>query len=510
MKNLDVLLNLRSKIFIACVCILPVLLYIPLYSEPMHSDDGLYSTVARELLFGSVLYKDVFNPNGPVFFAWYIVAFTVFGFHVWAPHLVSAITLSVSGFFIYLTARRWFSQRTAYLATLLFALSTGVAAFWQGAEPHHFLILPIVIALYCLARGRTGQSIGWFFLCGIASGFAVMTRHEALVDVLAFSFFALFPSGKVGSVWNLLGPPVAILAGCAVVVAAVTAPLVLHGAGPEMSYAYFEFPKTYARSISFDQRVQVAKPALEMVVIGSSPWLLLSVVGAAQLGTKRVRWQLLLLIVLITTIVLSILASGRSHRFYFQHLLPPLALLSAVGANALWRPPRVLANRIVWAGLACGFVVTAVVAVNQARPSYVGSPEERHVGKHGVLGRLENRGPSIGKWIAEYTREDEKIYVLGFQDELYFYSGRRPALRWLHPAAYWADPISSQRQVDEFMANPPTYVVDTILPLELVPGIFWQYPRAYRRILPERYDLMSRVEGVNLWKLRDHPEGVRR
>lgn len=149
-------LRLRAAavaVLLVVICLMPVLLYLPVLHEPLQSDEGTFAIVARTMLAGGLPYRDAFNVNPPLLYAWYALSFALFGEHVWAPRLLVALCLSLTTVLVYVQAWLLFSHRRAHAATFAFALATGIPTFWPSAQPEHFLLLPLVGALVAITLG---------------------------------------------------------------------------------------------------------------------------------------------------------------------------------------------------------------------------------------------------------------------------------------------------------------------------------------------------------------------
>jgi hypothetical protein len=112
----------------------------------------------------------------------------------------------------------------------------------------------------------------------------------------------------------------------------------------------------------------------------------------------------------------------------------------------------------------------------------------------------------IAKWVAQNTAEDQRLFVLGAEPEVYFLSRRRPASRYIYsyPLQSALDPAGQHRRnlLDDLEAHPPG--------LLLVFGLPGSWPfqtdadpelmAAMEQFMQDRYVL----EGT--WTLGQEPE----
>src|SRR2546426_150073 len=148
-------------------CSLPVALLAPFFSAPLTTDEGVFSTIARELLRGSLLYRDVFDNAPPLGYVWYALAFVVFGEEAWVPHVLLALALSATTFLVYLEGRLLFPARSSLVAAFTMALSASLVLIGPRAQKEYLLLPFVVGALVLFTRGMERNGPGWFLGAGI-------------------------------------------------------------------------------------------------------------------------------------------------------------------------------------------------------------------------------------------------------------------------------------------------------------------------------------------------------
>jgi hypothetical protein len=112
---------------------------------------------------------------------------------------------------------------------------------------------------------------------------------------------------------------------------------------------------------------------------------------------------------------------GRFYNHYYLQFVPPLSLLAAAPAAALWR-----ARRRMRPSLRHGLValVLAPVVTTQAI----------HVGR-GLAHRYPSQEPhtrAVAAWLRAHTRADERIVVYGHFTPVYQEAHRLPGTRYIH------------------------------------------------------------------------------
>jgi hypothetical protein len=190
--------------------------------------------------------------------------------------------------------------------------------------------------------------------------------------------------------------------------------------------------------------------------------------------------------------VVAVMISGRFLWYYFVLLLPGLALL--IGFN-VFSPPWQWQRRVLSVGFAAVFAVLILLALaanvlDYAQPTAV----QRFIAKvHSVRRVRDAQSVSVAADIARRTRPSDTIYNLGQQSELYLYSNRQPASRYLHTFPLASDPRTVDGLLADLEQNKPVYIIDTELPMYLQ-GIVQTYPWELGPFLQRNYVLERRIE----------------
>jgi hypothetical protein len=166
---------------------------------------------------------------------------------------------------------------------------------------------------------------------------------------------------------------------------------------------------------------------------------------------------------------LSVCPGGYFRSHYFILLAPAVALLAglAVSGGFRWSAPpssRPWLDRIPFliAAVACAQSLFADRAV-----LFSLSPPEACRAVYGGNAFPESAG--IGRYIADHTRPDQPIVVIGSEPQIYFYAHRHSSTRqiYMYPLME-PQPFARQMQADmihEIEQNPPAYLVMVVNPV---------------------------------------------
>jgi hypothetical protein len=488
------------------ICSLPVLFYVPFLNEPFMRDEGFFASVGQLVLDGGMPYRDAFDNKPPLIFGWYALSFLFFGETVWAPRLLAALLLSGTTLLVYMQGRLMFSRRAGLVAAAAFGLSMGLAEFETNANVEYFLLAPMVAALVSFTLGERSGRLSWYVAAGFFSAVAILTKQTAVFNLLFFLLLLAVPVARRDGwrLWKssgLLRKSGALMIGCAAAAALVAAPFLVTGTLPEMLEAVVLYSGDYVATVSPLTKLWIMVRSPLYVLTISGPLAVLAALGAAHLLKSRHRDALLAMGWLLSS-VLAIAVAGRFYQHYYVMLLPGAALLVPPGITWLrsrWdRPPaRVIALGVLPALLGLSLLINGQIYLQP-------SPEERHVQKFAnhPMREWEVESPKLAAWLREHTSEDDLIYNLGFQSEVYFYADRRSASRFLFDNPFAVNRDLEDEAIRDLAENRPLYIFDSAV-YEPDDWLANYYPERVRRFIEENYEYLGKLYYADLFRLRD-------
>jgi hypothetical protein len=383
----------RSKVrgllllLLACLGLRAVALARPCLSD----DEATYCVVAREMLAGRVLYRDVVDHKPPLIYLTYAATQAIGGRvgGMTLLHLVSICVVFGTALLLGRIARRMAIDRgevglgdgESFVAALLYVVfSTTLFDFDAlAANCELFMLLPLtgsVVVYLRSAMPEVGRTT--LFCAGVLVGVAMLYKYQAGVQLpLYFIHLAVIHRRRVGQVFQgwlaLIGGVVLVVGLCAGV---------MHQVGA-LRDAWFWFRFNFAYIREGLKISEVAGRAAARLSYAILPALLIWVLGvraavhallrrtdaggAGRLDQFAAGW--LLVSALATT------AGGRFFGHYFYQAIAPLAVLAAPATRRLWASRRalVVATMALPAGvffLLGVFHRPVMAAVGQPDPDY--------------------------------------------------------------------------------------------------------------------------------------------
>ncbi len=491
--------SLLDNLPLIALCLLPILLYLPSMASPFERDEGVYATIAQGLLHENVPYRDLFDNKPPLVYGWYALSFLLFGESVVAPRIIAALLLSGTTLAVFGQARMLFSRSAAYVAAGAFALSTGLPFVALHANTEAYMLLPLVTSLVCFTIGMRRERLIWFALAGALGGLAVMTKQVAIWNLAALALMAVsWRLRSTETVWRRVTPLLSLLTGAMAGVALVASPFVLVGALGDLVYANLSYNWLYLRFLPLGARLADLTVGLLFVFAIAAPLVAAAVLGFLTIVRGRKRPVDYLLVLWALASAIGVATGGRFYPHYFLHLIPAMAVLTAVvvytrrrkgAARPLWKPMAVLGAAVIGVSL----------LVNGALYIAPDRAEERVAPTVFEQKEWEESSRALGRYIAERTVPEDTIFNLGRESQIYFYADRRPAVTYFYDWAYQYDDTTLPATMAALREARPVYIIDSLQPPLFQPE---QRPAVVQQFLAEDYDYEGRVYFADVYRLK--------
>jgi 4-amino-4-deoxy-L-arabinose transferase-like glycosyltransferase len=499
-----------NVIIIALVVILRLPTLLPsLYN----SDEGYYGIIASDTLDGGTFYRTAVDTKPPGIYYIYLAVFKVAGRNnLLAVHVLAILVVAATA----LVVRRLGAQVGDDWAGAWSGIGYAVFvdAYLPGdtlaANTEIFASLFLSLSILAFLQGERKAGWGWMFLSGALVGVATLIRQPSAVTLgamLAYLVYVwLIPRSQ--SVGRVLAAGSGVVTGFIAVIAGLAWYYQWQGNLHDAYLWAWAFAVRYVESET--TFLYVLKRLVTVHLTVMLAWGLLWYFGIRQIieiirSFRRRRAVPTEQVLLIFWLVLSYLAIFIGWRFpghYHLPVLPPLSILAGLAFSRFvaeqrrfpqprWRWIR---TGIIGAAAlpAIGFLVWAFVVRTQTL-----------------------RFLPIVQHIVKETTPNDRIFIWGSRPQLYSFSGRRMATRFVscsHLVGAYASrprgvrdrgqsviPGSWEMFQADWKAHPPVLIIDTSMVDQ-----FWsrhpmtRYPML-RAHLPE-YRLESVINGEAIYR----------
>lgn len=483
---------------LALVLSLTFLIRLPMFSEPIGTDQAVHAILAEGLLRGKMLYRDLFDHRFPGMPLLYTAAFALLGPSTFAIYVLDLTFTLMTALLLWLLGRKLYSPAAGLLATLLYVVfSNGVsfnyelqATFFFRAQPEVLMGPSVIGALYAFLRAREeaeGVAGGewastWRLgVAGLLLGTAVAIKPTTGL-LLPLFFLALLKPNAVGEprYWWRYGREVSWLLGGFI---ASGLPWLVYfaaaGTLPFLIEATVFFNAVYTR-VSYDPSAQIEN-TMRIVREEFSMWLIAGLTGLGLL-LRCFGWRNLLVVGWMALMLAGVVVQRKFYSYQFLCLVPPLALLTAAGTTML------LEKACLTLARAIGYAAVSLLVLNIILFAWINGGYYA-TWLHWALGRdpaymarfttyplhYSYRGDeALASYIATHTSATDRIASLGgYGATPQFLSGRDNSSRFFYNYFMFNRSIADYplivRLRSEWLATiqqrPPRYLL-TFAPLE--------------------------------------------
>jgi hypothetical protein len=442
---------------------------------PLDRDEGEYAYFGQLLLEGVPPYAAAYNLKAPGIYVAYSLILALLGQTTSGIHVGLILVTSLATVLMFVLARSLAGPTVGLVAAALYAtqaLNPKILGFAAYAE--HFVLLFVIagcIVMRPLAPSRPPlRLVGG----GILFGLAFLMKQSAVAFVLGAALYLFLSSADELAVgdgaatgdsrltpWRERLRAVALfLGGAAAPFVLVCLWLLLAGTLGTFLFWAFVYGSTY--SASWSASFGNLGGRFVAVAPSSSVTLTLVAIGVVALRRDRLRARKSFVLLLAASSCVGFAAGLHFRPQYCLLLIAPLAIMAAVGVDALGRliPPQP-------SGLRMAVPVVLVIAA-LAQPLYASRDVLFQLGPDQISRLIYGRNPfpesvPIARYIREHTQPGDRIAVVGSEPQIYFYAGRRSATGYIYTYPLMElQPYATgmqQAMIREIESADPRYVV---------------------------------------------------
>lgn len=467
----------------------PALLY-PGFASNSSLDSAVFAYAGELLRHGGSPYLSYWDHKPPLVHFLNAAALTISHGQVWGIWLLSLSALLATLGLGYLALQRAFGRLVAVFGIAFFVFSLPRPLASNLTEQY---VIPFqwgAVLLFATWRTRRRLSAWAGFWLGVLTAFAFLLRPNligaSIAVALAWSVELLF-EWRLREWMRVAGGG---LVGSLAIGAGLVGYLALEGSLAAFWDQVVHYNVLYS-SAPWTLRLRTAYAGMKFV--GHYSPVLLSIAGwivaAARVwrfGRSDPSWSVLLLSLVWFPLELFLLAlPGREYGHYFMPLLSSLVLPTAVLATeifsamqphqgARWLQPRALVMALVMA-MALFPLADMILQLRDK----------------GLTRTRMEQVSSTAQYLRTHTPPGSSIFVWGHAADVYFFSGRRPASRFIYALPLltpgYADASLIRRFLEELQAAAPSLIVDATINADasagedLVPPLDrwdsdWRYP----------------------------------
>jgi hypothetical protein len=433
---------------------------------PLERDEGEYAYIGQLILEGVPPYQLAGNMKMPGIYLGYAAIMAAFGQTVWGIHLGLLVMNLAIMTVLFAVARNLLDLYGAVTATAAYGLML-LSPAYLGLAAHaaHFVVLPVLLGVWVLFRIQRGGGLLACLASGLLFGVAFIMNQPGVFFGLWGGLYLVWISISGRRVWRRTLARVGIYSlGCVAPFLAVCAWMKIAGVFPQFWYWIFTYSREYGTAESFNAFLIDAPQTLEGIFHSTFLTYLCAGLGLSFLCF---RWlELNTRVFLAGFLVFSFFAVCPGFYFrphYFIVLAPAIALLAGVGVSLGSRKLAQDFNRPLWyhVSFLLGVLACAQSLYADRLVLFSLSPDEACRAVYGLNPFPESL--EIARYIEQNSTKDQRVFVVGDEPEIYFYSHRRSSNTQIYPSQTM-DPRPyahkmQEKMISEVERNPPEFIV---------------------------------------------------
>ena len=477
----------RAQVHLLVLALLTFLFGAMELPVPIGVDQGILAYVATDILDGGVPYLTTWDHKPPGAHLLVALAFWVLGETPVALRLFDIVYVYLIVVLLYRVGTQLFAREAGLWGGILFLISYySRADWWNKGQPDQYVLLPVLVAVSVALGDGGGARWRTPALAGAFVGIAFIIKFIALVAVVPLLFWYLRHVSLRRHPRRVLAASGLFLLGFLIPNGILCAWLVGAGAWEGFVDAVFVFNSGYV-SIGRQEpwRVLLAFWHLSLLtavaVVGVGTVLVRSrFSGDAAAGLRAGRPGVVLALILLAVFVLEVMAQGKGYAYHLIPILLFVMLLAGLGVHLANRAVRALGGRVALisrmamlpalAIAICVFLPFARFQVYKATVAcgFIDGTVDREAFYWNFGGYHDDRGFSylacwkVARYVSEHTKEDDTIYVWGFDPLVNVLARRRQPTRYTYNTPLivdWRKPEWRKQFMAEMVQQPPLYLL---------------------------------------------------
>lgn len=454
---------------------------------PFGWDQGILASVGSVINAGGLPFRDAWDIKGPIAYYVYALAQRAFGHNLWGIRVLDFLISALGAGAVARYVARLTDATTARWTWAVLVLAYASGSYWHTAQPDWWAGLMLGVGILPLGASVHTLTTSRLLVSGALIGSAGLIK-PFYGAFLGIGFLAVWLCARRGGR--------SVLAGWATLLAGFVLPLGItigwfawHDALHDLTdvylrYAYQVYAGAGARPLSLRLRGIAEHLLAGKVVVVAVPAVLL---GTAVLWRKDRACAVVTTVYALGTVG-AVAAQSRFFEYHWLVMLPPVAILAAVGFHAAWYssslPGQSGDGR--WSP-ARAFVGASLLVLGFhacARPLHDAAAWFRFVvGRSAAADYLAHFGSVADELLAaeylrEHTQPDDRIEIWGWSASVPYLAKRGRPTRFIYsmPLVMGAETSVREAYRREFLRkldeSPPAMVVVAPVSREILGGEF--------------------------------------
>lgn len=412
-----ILLNMRKNlVLLFIILLLSAFLRYQFVNEPLERDEGGYAYIGKQLLEGKVLYKEMWDQKTAGIFFIYAFAIKFFGDSLNSIRIFTLIFVLIEIFLFFLLVKKLYGENIALVATFIFGIFSSVPLMQaNGANSEVFMNLFFILSVYLFLFNKKK----FLIYSGIALAIGFMIKQVAIVNLLAILLFIILFDKK-----NKKEKVLSLIIGFFIGLVPFLIYFIINNNLYDFIFAAFSYNLGYVNTINIVEFFsRMVNNSIPIILEGALFWCL-ALIGLFFILIKRDKKNMLVLFLLLFSI-LGVLIGKRFFPHYYIQLIP---ICSILGGYAVIKGLKL--KYFKW------ILILMVVSLSfffiSSEYKYYFVYDNNDVSFIKYKTDIFVKAKDVADYINQNTVEEDFIYNIGYEPELYFYSKRESASRFIY------------------------------------------------------------------------------
>ncbi|MFB3923296.1 MAG: ArnT family glycosyltransferase [Terriglobia bacterium] len=466
-----------------------VLRALPALAYPVARDQATYCVIARGLLDGQELYRDLWDNKPPGIFYIFTLIVKIFGPVMWWVGIVDLLWLIGISCLIFYFARRYLGNPAAAIAVVVHGVWHVQGGYWHAAQTETFLMVFVFLAFFAVLRDEAWPWLR-YFSAGILLAAAFWIKYNAIAFLPLVMLLPHLDLSGLDDRPRFVGfatpwrrwMPWAVVLGSAfgLAVIAVLAMFWFSGAWPAMKEVQFEVLPRYS-TMAIDHIDSYWLFVVRRVQFVLGIWTECATLAALLIAFWRRELSRLGPILAATAVGFASTAMQvRYHGYTFETSYPFFAMIWGYLAVKIWEVCKTAGTFFVQRGWRLARVLVWIAFANVAVWFVPGELSDAYVQYKSLGDWIRDRDRSYAEYpwafpishfqdqmrVIAYLRANsapsDKVFVWGSEPLIYFITERRFPTRFVTNLALispWAPSAWRSELVDDLKEAPPRFFI---------------------------------------------------
>ena len=540
----------KKQIFIALgIIFLTIFLRLPYaYIRILNPDEANYTIIAREVLKGKTIYKDIVDTRPPLGYLLYMLVEiignkknTLFGIH-----LLTIAWVILTILILIHIGNRILGNNIGFITGFLYSVfSMGYYCMdVVAANAEIFMIFPLVLSFLFFSYYLFEKKKIYCFLSAFMVGISFLFKQMGIYNIFPVFLVSLYLlleekkknlHDKFSYLFNRQTIVLLSIVGIGFLLPFFITLVYFLFKNSLSSYIYSNFiiGYNYVKAVTLKSGLYTNYAMTKQLIIHNFVLFGLALCGVIKIflrikvwKNKNVEYEAFILFLFLQTIFsfFGAYTGKRPFGHYYLPIFPSVALLAGYGFKTIQEiiQEKIFIKKRLYflLKLFCGLIIIlgmykSFTAFHDLR--FFGQLWRNILKSHFLVNYEEDE---IVLYVKKNSTEKDKIFVWGYYPEFYVCSNRSPASRFFtstlaigilpgdEKIIYSQEDIEKFRYnlVEDFSKNLPVYIIDTTqnlhkslgyneFPLEKI-SIVWQFVK-------DRYYLEKEIMGVKIYRRND-------